>query len=665
MELKRGRLWRRVVASTFVVLAIGLLSVSGRATNQTGMVDGGAPRPKRLIVVSWDGAPDWVVDRLLAEGKLPNVARLAASGMRAEASRPAWPSKTACGHAAIWTGAYGDVNGVSGNWVPVLPRSEHTLLEDRSGYHSTALQAEPFWIAAARGGKKVVVLSGTHTFPSDRDRNAVRDAGIPEDRVRTFSGFESKMADGRIVSARELRTSPSVEWMIPQATLRSAREFELSVAESKFFGLVYDDPADPFAGFDTVLIRQSSRDAKAAVAEARIKPKEASEKIDGYSSRFRVTKGSLFGFTYFRLFELAADGSKMVLYQRGVNGLQGLATPVDIEAYSNAYGGFHDEAFFHIYEDGHLGPRIWEGGDGTAERRLLETVRLDVEFRIRGVRYAMETWNPDVVFHYTPTTDSAGHEWIGALDPKARNANPAVAEKLWPFYEEVFRLEDRWLGHLIDAAGPEGVVCLVSDHGMAATDTFFFPNTSLQQAGLLETVNGKIDLERTQACVPPSSDFFVNVNSVDRKGGIVKPADREVVLRRVEDALLSARDPRNGDRIVRAVFRPDETVGMGIEGETSGDLYYDLMPGYYPYSRISKEVVEPDMSAIGSGNHGFFPFRRAMQAICYIGGPGLTGARTVGPIRQIDIAPTLAWMIGVPAPRDARGHAIADVTGFH
>ncbi|MBK6424702.1 MAG: alkaline phosphatase family protein [Blastocatellia bacterium] len=164
MGLRRGRGMRRLAATSGILITV-LVAIGGGGTEAAGGDAPTAPgRPKRVIVVSWDGAPDWVIDKMLAEGKLPNVARLVASGVRAEASRPAWPSKTACGHAAIWTGAYSDVNGISGNWVPQLPKAQHTLLEDRSGYHSTGLTAEPLWISAARAGKKVVVLSATHTF---------------------------------------------------------------------------------------------------------------------------------------------------------------------------------------------------------------------------------------------------------------------------------------------------------------------------------------------------------------------------------------------------------------------------------------------------------------------------------------------------------------------
>ncbi|MES2459149.1 MAG: alkaline phosphatase family protein, partial [Armatimonadota bacterium] len=127
-----------------VALAVLLpLSAGSEAVAQT------KGKAKRVVIVSWDGAANWIVSRLVAEGKLPNVARLAKQGVQAAYSTPAFPSKTACGHAALWTGAYGDVNGITGNSVPVLPRGEHTLLESRSAFLSSSLLAEPLYVTAA------------------------------------------------------------------------------------------------------------------------------------------------------------------------------------------------------------------------------------------------------------------------------------------------------------------------------------------------------------------------------------------------------------------------------------------------------------------------------------------------------------------------------------
>ncbi|HVL40398.1 MAG TPA: alkaline phosphatase family protein, partial [Fimbriimonadaceae bacterium] len=50
--------------------------------------------PRKVVLVSWDGAADWVVDRLLAENKLPNLARMAKQGAAAEHMLAVFPSKT-------------------------------------------------------------------------------------------------------------------------------------------------------------------------------------------------------------------------------------------------------------------------------------------------------------------------------------------------------------------------------------------------------------------------------------------------------------------------------------------------------------------------------------------------------------------------------------------
>jgi hypothetical protein len=49
---------------------------------------------------------DWIVDKLLAEGKAPALAALAAEGAVAEGVIVAMPSLTAVAHASLWTGAH-------------------------------------------------------------------------------------------------------------------------------------------------------------------------------------------------------------------------------------------------------------------------------------------------------------------------------------------------------------------------------------------------------------------------------------------------------------------------------------------------------------------------------------------------------------------------------
>jgi arylsulfatase A-like enzyme len=249
---------------------------------------------------------------------------------------------------------------------------------------------------------------------------------------------------------------------------------------------------------------------------------------------------------------------------------------------------------------------------------------------------------------------------MGALDPESGVYDPAMAAKIRPFYEGVFQLQDAWLGKILDAAGSDAIVSLVGDHGMEGVSRTFYPNAVLERAGLLvRSADGKtIDLAKTLICAAPWGDYFLSVNSTDWKSGIVSPSNREQVLRRATEALLDATDPQTGKRIVTRIFRPEEVVGLGMGGPAGGDLYLDLAPGYGPSSALSNDVARKSGTLIGGGTHGFFPQRLKMQTVWFVAGPGIASGKTISGIRQIDIAPTLSQALGIPVPKNAKGHII-------
>jgi len=47
-----------------------------------------------------------------------------------------------------------------------------------------------------------------------------------------------------------------------------------------------------------------------------------------------------------------------------------------------------------------------------------------------------------------------------------------------------------------------------------------------------------------------------------------------------------------------------------------------------------------------------------MHAIFYAAGPGLRRGVKIGPVRHVDVAPTLAAAVGMPAPKDATGEVV-------
>lgn len=613
-----------------------------------------APQPAtKLVVVSWDGAPDWVLDRLLAEGALPNLQALTRRGVRAEHSVATFPSKTASSHATLWTGSWPDGHGVVANSVPLLPAAAHTLLEKRRGFASTALTAEPLYVTAARQGKKVVVLSATHQHPWEPHEQALQRAGVAPERLISFSGFESPVAPRSMIRGEDLRPAgPS--WREAGLPLAGARELEVAVADSTFQLLFYDDPQDPIEGLDTLFIVP-----KDGGESAHLKAHPATDGTEGWSPPFSVRGGELQGNTFFRLFRLTPDGTAIELYQRAVNAVLG-SEPTATAQYTKAYRGFHDDPF-QFYEQGGFGPPLMAGGDGTAEERAVEVTLFDAELLIEGTRFALETWKPDLLLHYSPMSDSAGHSWVGLLDPSQKDHDPQLAARLWPFYRQVFQQLDRWLGDILHRVPPETVVALVSDHGMAGVDRLFHVNEALRAAGLLAVdEQGKIDLARTQVLLPAFGDFFVKVNSVQHAQGIVTAEEYEAVLVAAEAALLGALDPQTDAPPVSRLWRASELADLGAGGPGGGDLYLDMAPGYYAERGLPGHLVSPTRQGWPKGTHGFWPHHRSMQAIFFATGPGLRQGDQVPPIRHIDVAPTLAHLLGLHPPAQAVGRVIEE-----
>lgn len=574
-----------------------------------------APKTK-LISIVWDGAPDWVIDRLLVEGKLPNVARLATNGFRAETCIPAWPSKTAVGHASIFTASWPDHHGISNNTVGLLPRSQHGLEESMRGFDGRALQSEPIWVSAARQGKRVVSLSAACSFPPDPFVAQLRKLGKERNWIG-FSGFEQEWAPGRMI------TEPG--------------EFE--IAGESFSVRLHDDPTDPAVGSDSVIVQRGDQIEL-------IKPRPAGN-LAAWSPPFTIRKAGSAANLYFRLFSLG--GGKMELYQRKTSPIYGTENEEAISKYVSAYGGFHDDAF-GLYERGVFGKTLFQGGAGVAEERIIELVQQDCAFLKRSFDYGWNTWKPDILFHYTPMSDSAGHTWMGALDETTPGYDPIIAAKLWPYYERVFRLQDDWLGHMMDRKGKDTILALMSDHGMAGARKYVHINNALESASLLgRTERGLIDWTVTKAAIPAWSDFFITVNGLDRKGGIVPKSEREAVLNKATEALLNIVDPDTGAHIVTGVFRADRMSYLGIGGESGGDLYFEMAPGYYPSNRGNANVTSPYGKEIGGGVHGFFPYRREMGAIFFAAGPGIEHRDDLA-VRHTDIMPMLCRAMGISSP---------------
>ncbi len=579
------------------------------------MPHGAEPAARRVVLVSLDGAADWMVDRWLEQGKAPAFAQLAKDGASADAAISTLPTLTGVAHASMWTGAPPAVTGVSGNAVLLAPPGDHAITEVASGFESTPRHAEPIWETVARAGRRALVLQATGAFPFPAP---------PVDGVRLFDVYGARLAPaqlmtGSLVSGRyafDTPAGPATLTAVEGGTLRidvAGRTFTLSATPGRAWTLPIPVHIDDTDGTFTIGLLDY-----AAVTGA-----------------FMLVRGEV----------LRVASTE----------------PQELEAFRARAGTLVDEgAFIGWYYRERLGPTLALNGTGRAEERLLALTAASQAYFDGTLDYAAtQPW--DLLVCYTPAFDQFAHAFSGMVDPDSSRSAPALAERTWPYLERGFAATVERFVSDIRHRFPDATVIVTSDHGMEGTGRVVFPNVILRHAGLLEIdAAGAIDLSRTRAVVLEQRGGLITLNTTNRKGGIVPPGERALVKRQVAAALLSARDPDTGAPVVRGVLDA-ETDGraLGFSIEAGADLVLDPSPDYAIYvDAAGEQVAAASKFAVGEGKHGPLPTRRRLQGIFYAAGPGVAPGLRLPLVRVTDVAPTVAHLLGVPSPAQATGMAL-------
>jgi predicted AlkP superfamily phosphohydrolase/phosphomutase len=593
----------RSFAITLALLALALAWTRGTA---------GAPPAARVILVSLDGGADWLIDRWMAEGKAPAFSTMAEEGAVAEALLAVWPSLTAPAHATLWTGAPTRTHGVSGNLVPRLPASDHTLLEHQSGYVSSVLAAEPIWITAARAGRQVLVLQASQGAPFTNQY---------PDRLLQFDVFANELAGMAVV--------------------------EGSVAAGPHAFTIGDQPASIEAGPDASLY--------IAVGDGRAQL--FPQKGRRWSGTMRVRTGGRDGFFRAGLVSYDRRSGAFVLIRGRVSDISS-SHPSERAAFVRATGSIMDHGLLQMYTHGRFGTTLAGGGSGVAEETFAEGLSANQEYMDGALAYAAtRPWQ--LLVAYNPNLDLILHALTGLVDPSSSVCTPEVAARVWPHLERMFaRSTDEYI-RLMRTRFPDATIVIASDHGMEGTGRKFYPNAIFAQAGLLTlAADGTVDLSRTKVLHLGGMGGTVAVNGLPWKAGVVSDGERDAVKREATRALLDARDPETGAHMVRAVFdaeRDGEGLGFGGPGV---NLILDPAPDYAPSAAVGRAAIAESSGPVGEGEHGASPFRRKLHGIFFAAGPGVRAGVRLPVINSVDVAPTVAALLGIPPPAHSVGRAL-------
>ena len=228
--------------------------------------------------------------------------------------------------------------------------------------------------------------------------------------------------------------------------------------------------------------------------------------------------------------------------------------------------------------------------------------------------------------------------------------------------ETLYQRMDALVGRVLERAGPDALVLVVSDHGFKSFRRGFNLNAWLHREGYLSLVSGStvseqwfrhVDWQHTRAYGMGLNGIFLNLAGRERHG-IVQPGDEaDGVISELREKLRGLTDPEGGQVAIREVFDTRE-VYAGPYRENAPDLLVGYASGYRAaWESVNGSVqgeVFLDNTRPWSGDHCMDPHDV----------PGVLFANRAisGEAHSIaDVAPTILQLFGLPVPRHMDGKA--------
>lgn len=368
----------------------------------------------------------------------------------------------------------------------------------------------------------------------------------------------------------------------------------------------------------------------------------------------RIGEQTFEGYRTYHLTNIAPDGSNVTL------------------AYTSALDIHNDSMWWpkSLYHDviAHSGyvptPGMTSGMNVESIKRLtLSGWRRYDDWQADAMKYLIESQDYKVVFSHLHNLDTFGHGFFHYAVSRKNDPDIDIAG-IQECMEQAYRDTDDYLGQFMYLLDEGWTIIILSDHGLLCSyeemppllgDPFGVNIRVMQQIGftaLKTDDNGnelrEIDWSKTKAIASRGNYIWLNLIGRDEHG-IVKPEDKYDVERELIDALYNYRDPQTGKRVVSIAMRNKEAAILGMNGPETGDIIYMLEEGF---NRVHGDSL-PTF-------HGFL--NTSVSPIFIAAGQGVQqGITTDRVIRQIDVAPTVAAILGVKMPAQCEGAPVYQI----
>ena len=292
-------------------------------------------------------------------------------------------------------------------------------------------------------------------------------------------------------------------------------------------------------------------------------------------------------------------------------------------------------------KDGPMEQQMMRGGFFTEAdlgefRRTVITWRDQVWADAAG--YLVARYRPNLLYLHLLALDGIHHNY----GPWSLAASGGIA------------LADARVAQLLETIAAEGLatrttVFVVSDHGFKQVFQEIQPNVALRAAGLIEVAESK-----AVACdvwsVSEGGTAMIYLTNPD-------PGRREEVRGRAREVLAALEG-------VARVIEPAEYPALGYPRIEDNDQMADLVlvakHGYHFTNAFEGPVLQPRPEGAPLGAHGYLSDDPQMNATFIAWGYGIRSGARLGTIRNVDVAPTVAAVLGLALP-GAEGRALREI----
>ena len=672
-----------------VVVAIASLACSGSSPR------GASAFTQKMVILGFDGMDPHLLEKWMAEGKLPNITALAKRGGFYPLQTTHSPESP-----TAWASFATGVNAGKHNIYDFLVRDTTTYLPDLGMVTRTPPKflfnyipvSKPklnsirggtsFWVTAGKAGVRSDILTVPVTFPPEEVEHGFMLSGLPLPDIRGTMGTFSYYATD---------LSRYEEGNTEMGGILRRLVFEGDTAKSDLEG-----PPSPIVKQKIEAIRrkgpsltESDRAQLAelqAIQDVRIPftlqwnraAKRASIDIDGQTISLEQGKWTPWIDLTFKVnfivrlhgmvqMFLVNGGSELQLYVSPVN-FKPDAPPVPMSSPEDFSATLYKE--IGNYRTLGWAEATWALNEGRMdEKTFMDDLMVAFDDRARVILHRLDAKDWDLMVGVIESTDRVQHMMWRLIDPKHPLYDAALAEKFGDSIERVYRRADDFVGEVVKRVGPDMPVMIVSDHGFHSwrkavnLDTWLVQNGYMVMKGqsadkkLADLFGGgtfweNVDWSRTRAYAMGIGQIYFNLRGRESQGIVSPGAEAKALADELSAKLLTMTDPDDGTPIIRAVYKRDD-IYNGPYLQNASELQVGMNEGYRVSWQTTLGGSPPGIvyknDRKWSADHGGYDY--AITSGILVSNRPISSTTP----RIIDLAPTVLKYFGISIPADIDG----------